>query len=718
MTPAQEPQVAIIAEDEDLGRLLLAQCAQAVGLQPMVFDNGTAALQAALTHQAAVVLLDVEMPGLDGYSVCRRIRAERRLDTVPVVMVTGHDDKNAINLAFEAGATDFISKPVSWALLPHRLEYILRNAASARTLADREAKVRTLLEAIPDALWVVSPTGESLWSPNDPLSTPTPATPLSSKPGFAVSLPPDRLVDALRVIRYTAQDGISRNLKYRVDRIGESQQSFELRFSRCEGGDVLVVRQDTTERMAAAEHIEQLAFFDTLTGLPNRPQFIDLSKRCIAAAAETSQEVALIYLDLNSFKRINDTFGHSTGDIVLQKVAGILTRQLAEHAAQATHAALARLGGDEFVFVVQDAKAREWALRIAAACCSALDSPIVINNLEFLAPPSIGISVYPDDGADVESLLKHADIAMYQAKLGGAPKVAAYNAAMSARLRDWLDLESRLRRAVRNDMLDLRFQPKVRLSDYSVVGVEALTRWYDPELGEVPPIRFIQVAEESGLIVDLGAWLIRAACKQARAWLDVGLKMPIAINISGKELLFGDPARSLETEIARFGISPSLIEVEITESVFVSDSSVGRSSIEKIKQLGCRIALDDFGTGYSSLSYLSRFPPDRLKIDRSFIRNVDQSASDAGIVNAIMSLAHTLGLQVTAEGIERNGQLEWLRARGCQEAQGYLLGAPMLARDIEQRILASGVQESSDHCCTHQSGADECQHLDRAIRHR
>jgi diguanylate cyclase (GGDEF)-like protein len=695
MTPHLEPQVAIIAEDEDLGRLLLAQCAEAVGLKPMVFDNGTAALHAALTHQAAVVLLDVEMPGLDGYTVCRRIRAERRLDTVPVVMVTGHDDKNAINLAFEAGATDFISKPVSWALLPHRLEYILRNAASARTLADREAKVRTLLEAIPDALWVVSPVGESLWSPNDPLSTTTLAAHPPSKPGFAVSLPPDRLVDALRVIRYTAQDGISRNLKYRVDRTGESQQSFELRFSRCEGGDVLVVRQDTTERTAAAEHIEQLAFFDTLTGLPNRPQFTELSKRCIASAAETGQEVALIYLDLNSFKRINDTFGHSTGDVVLQKVAGTLTRQLAEHATQVTHAALARLGGDEFVFVVQDSKAREWALRIAAACCSALDLPIVINNLEFLAPPSIGISVYPDDGADVESLLKHADIAMYQAKLGGAPKVAAYNAAMSARLRDWLDLESRLRRAVRNDMLELRFQPKIRLSDNRVVGVEALSRWYDPDLGEVPPIRFIQVAEESGLIVDLGAWLIRAACKQARDWLGAGFEIPIAINISGKELLFGDPARSLETEIARFGISPSLIEVEITESVFVSDSSVGRSSIEKIKRLGCRIALDDFGTGYSSLSYLSRFPPDRLKIDRSFIHNVDQSESDAGIVNAIMSLAQTLGLQVTAEGIERNGQLEWLRARGCQEAQGYLLGPPMLAREIEHRISGSAMQEQS-----------------------
>jgi diguanylate cyclase len=697
MTLPLQPQLAIIAEDEDLGRLLLAQCAEAVGLRPMVFDNGSAALQAALTHQAAIVLLDVEMPGLDGYTVCRRIRAERRLDTVPVVMVTGHDDKNAINLAFEAGATDFISKPVSWALLPHRLEYILRNAASARTLADREAKVRTLLEAIPDALWVVSPVGESLWSPNDPLSPTALNEPLTSKPGFAVSLPPDRLVDALSVIRYTAQDGVSRNLKYRVDRTGELQQSFELRFTRCEGGDVLVVRQDTTERTAAAEHIEQLAYFDTLTGLPNRPQFIELSERCIASAGATGQEVALIYLDLNSFKRINDTFGHSTGDMVLQKVAGALTHQLSEHAAQVTHAALARLGGDEFVFVVQDYKARERALKIAAACCSALDLPIVINNLEFLATPSIGISVYPDDGADVESLLKHADIAMYQAKLklGGAPKVAMYNAAMSARLRDWLDLESRLRRAVRTDKLELRFQPKVRLSDNRVVGVEALTRWFDPELGEVPPIRFIQVAEESGLIVDLGAWLIRAACKQARDWLDTGLEMPIAINISGKELLFGDPARSLESDIAYFGISPSLIEVEITESVFVSDSSVGRSSIERIKRLGCRIALDDFGTGYSSLSYLSRCPPDRLKIDRSFIHNVDQSESDAGIVNAIMSLAHTLGLQVTAEGIERNGQLEWLRARGCQEAQGYLLGPPMLASEIERRVSGSDMLEQS-----------------------
>jgi diguanylate cyclase len=233
---------------------------------------------------------------------------------------------------------------------------------------------------------------------------------------------------------------------------------------------------------------------------------------------------------------------------------------------------------------------------------------------------------------------------------------------MSARLRDWLDLECRLRRAVREGQLDIRYQPKFRMRDNALAGAEALARWCDADFGEIAPTRFIQIAEESGLIVDIGAWLVRVVCKQLRAWLDRGISIPIAINVSGKELLYGETARVIEREASNFGIPTALIEVEITESVFVTDSTVGRSNVDKLRKLGCRIALDDFGTGYSSLAYLTRFPPDRLKIDRSFVHNVDNSRADAAIVDAIMSLANSLDLIVTAEGVERNGQLEWLRA--------------------------------------------------------
>ena len=560
-------RVAIIADDEDLGRILLAESVTAAGLECLSFADGGGALEAALANEAAIVLLDVDMPVLDGNEVCRRLRAEPRFSSVPIVIVTGHQDSEAIRRAFEAGATDFISKPVNWALLPHRLEYILRNAA-------------------------------------------------------------------------------------------------------------------------AAEHIERLAYYDTLTGLPNRRRCLDLLGRLIGAAKGSDQAVAVIYLDLNNFKRVNDTFGHSVGDEVLRTVAGRLTSTLAMFAARHPSVVVARFGGDEFVIAVRHADAREIGSEIAAACSDAFSSPIVHDSLEFYSAPSIGIAVFPDDGADVATVLKHADTAMYQAKSGAAGPIAVYAPAMSHHLEHWLELEAKLRRAVENDLLTVMFQPKFSLANNRLVGVEALVRWCDDEYGEIPPTRFVQIAEDSGLIIDMSAWVVRAVCRQLKQWLERGLWIPVAINCSGKELLHGDPARVIEAEAAAAGVPTSLIEVEITESLLVNDSTTVKNVLERIRRLGCHLALDDFGTGYSSLAYLTRFPPDRIKIDKAFVRDVDRSTSDAAIANAILSLAKSLSLTVTAEGIERVGQLEWLRARGCHEVQGFLLSEPLTPAELERRFLS------------------------------
>ncbi len=563
-TPA--PAVAIVADDEDLGRLLLSEALAQFGLTVSAHDNGAQALAAALTQTLAIVLLDVDMPGLDGYTVCRRLRAEPRFTNVPIVMVTGHEDSAAIDLAFEAGATDFISKPVNWALLPRRLGYILRNAA-------------------------------------------------------------------------------------------------------------------------AAERVERLAYYDPLTGLPNRQRCIETAEHLFMAAAAGGEEVAVLYLDLNSFKRINDTFGHGVGDAVLCVVAERLRVTLDRFAGGQSHASVARFGGDEFVILLRHARARALALDVAQACCTAFKEPIDYKGLEFYSAPSIGLAVYPADGADVQTVLKHADTAMYQVKSGAITAVAAYAPAMSSRLRDWLDLEARLRRALQDDLLNLQYQPKFRISDNRLCGVEALLRWCDADHGNIAPSRFIEIAEDSGLIIDLGAWVTRQACRQVRRWMDHGIAVPIAINVSGKELLHGDPARVIQSEAAAAGIPASMIEVEITESLLIKDSATVRSALERLRLLGCRIALDDFGTGYSSLAYITRFPPDRIKIDKAFVTNVDRSSEDAAIASAILSLGRNLGVTVTAEGIERSGQLEWLRTRGCDEVQGFLLSRPLSAHDLEQRYL-------------------------------
>lgn len=563
-TPATA--IAIVADDEDLGRLLLSEAVAQSGLTACAYDNGAAALEGALGQNVAIVLLDVDMPGLDGYAVCRRLRAEPRFANIPIVMVTGHEDSRAIGLAFEAGATDFISKPVNWALLPRRLEYILRNAA-------------------------------------------------------------------------------------------------------------------------AAERIERLAYFDPLTGLPNRQRCIETAERMFAAAAAANEQVAILYLDLNSFKRINDTFGHAVGDAVLRVVAERLRVTLKPYQARNRDSQVARFGGDEFVILLRHGAARELATEIAQACCASFKEAIAYEGLEFYSTPSIGLAVYPDDGSDVATVLKHADTAMYQVKSGAVTAIATYTPAMSSRLRDWLDLEARLRRALQEDLLQLHFQPKFRLTDNRLCGVEALLRWCDPEHGNIPPTRFIEIAEDSGLIIDIGAWVTRMACRQLRSWLDRGIGVPIAINLSGKELLHADPARVIETCAVAAGIPPSLIEVEITETLLVKDSAAVRIALDRLRALGCRIALDDFGTGYSSLAYLTRFPPDRIKIDKAFVKNVDRSTGDAAVASAILSLGQSLGVTVTAEGIERTGQLEWLRARGCDEIQGFLLSKPLSAPDLEQRFL-------------------------------
>ena len=404
-------------------------------------------------------------------------------------------------------------------------------------------------------------------------------------------------------------------------------------------------------------------------------------------------------MDLNSFKRVNDTFGHSVGDAVLQHRCRQAHPTLERFQSRCEHLSVARFGGDEFVILVRDTAARALAIEIANACCATFKEPIEYEGLEFYSGPSIGLAVYPDDGEDVTTVLKHADTAMYQAKTGATGAVAIYTPAMSSRLRDWLDLEGRLRRAVQADLLHLQFQPKFRLHDNRLAGVEALLRWCDADHGDISPIRFIEIAEDSGLIIDMGSWVVRAACRQLRSWMDRGIAVPIAVNVSAKELAAwrsGSGRRGCSGRGRRPDCRSSKLRSpnrcwSRTPPRFAAHS-------RRLRQLGCRIALDDFGTGYSSLAYITRFPPDRIKIDKAFVHNVDRSASDGAVASAILSLGKSLNLIVTAEGIERSGQLEWLRARGCDEAQGFLLSRPLSARDLESRFLddlaADGVQQT------------------------
>lgn len=443
-------------------------------------------------------------------------------------------------------------------------------------------------------------------------------------------------------------------------------------------------------RMAQAERIERLAYYDPLTRLPNRQRCLDSAAEWLSHASTGNEALTFIYLDLEGFKRINDTFGHSVGDAVLRVVARKLTQTVDSFDKAQVQTLLSRFGGAEFVILARHARAHgEVGLEIAKACHALLSDPICYERLELLSIPSVGLAAFPEHGRDVETVLKHADTAMYQAKAAGTNAVVVYSPAMSSRLKKHVQLESRLRRAIHTQALTFALQPKFRLADRRIMGAEVLARWNDEELGFVPSSEFIAVAEESSLIIELGEWITRVACRQLRAWRDMDIGLPLAINVSVKELLHGDPARILEHEARAAGIPASLIEIEITESLLARESASVRAALDRLRALGCMIALDDFGTGYSSLAYITRFPPDRIKIDKTFVQNVDQSVADSAIAGAILSLGESLRLTVTAEGIERKSQLEWLRDRGCQEGQGFYLARPMSSLRLAEQFLQS-----------------------------
>jgi diguanylate cyclase (GGDEF)-like protein/PAS domain S-box-containing protein len=437
---------------------------------------------------------------------------------------------------------------------------------------------------------------------------------------------------------------------------------------------------DMTERKKAEERIHHLAYYDGLTGLPNRSLLYQLIDQALAEARRNRLHGAILFIDLNRFKPINDTLGHAIGDRLLLQVAERLRR------AVRTADVVARLGGDEFVVALFDITQREHAAVVAQKILAALDPPFFIEENELQMGAAIGISAYPRDGFDTESFLRMADIAMYRAKQSGQAGYAFYSHEMNQRTLDRLKIESGLRHGIENNELLLHYQPKVDIASGLIVGVEALVRWRHPTRGMVSPGEFIPIAEESGLVVRLSAWVLEAALQQAYLWYAAGLPvLKVAVNLSARDF-----SPSLATRVASLltshGVPPGWLELEITEGMLTHSSEEVITMMDALTALGVTLALDDFGTGYSSLSYLKRFPIDTLKIDQSFIRGIPTDGDDCAIAGAIVSMAQRLGHRVIAEGVETLAQLDYLESLGCQEIQGYYFSAPVPADKLEAML--------------------------------
>jgi diguanylate cyclase (GGDEF)-like protein/PAS domain S-box-containing protein len=439
---------------------------------------------------------------------------------------------------------------------------------------------------------------------------------------------------------------------------------------------------DISQLKAATEHIEFLAHYDPLTHLPNRLLLKDRVAQALAGCQRYGQRTALLFVDLDHFKVINDSLGHACGDLLLAQVAERLRNTVRETDT------VARLGGDEFVVLLSEVQSVEAVIQVAQKTLVAMQGDFVIDHHCFNITPSIGISLYPDDGHDFDTLLKNADAAMYAVKQGGRNNYLFFTPSMNAGALERISMEHRLRRAQALGEFQLYYQPKVDVETGSIIGLEALLRWQHPEIGMVPPSRFIPLAEETGIIVSIGEWVLHTACRQNLAWQKQGLPaVPVAVNLSALQFRQRHLKDLVLNALHSSSLDPHYLELEITESMLMDDTTTAATTLSELRRTGIRLSIDDFGTGYSSLSYLKKLPLDTLKIDQSFVRDITQNADDAAVVSAVISMAHDLRLSVVAEGVETLEQLRFLRSRQCDMAQGYLFSRPLPADEIPPLLM-------------------------------
>ncbi len=699
--PSSDPprRYVLIIDDDPVFALLASETLEQAGFNAKVASNTHEALALFEKDKPDLVLLDVELPGSNGFTICTKLRAMSPDVDVPIIMVTAHDDTQSIAHAYEAGATDFIHKPVLWPTLPHRIGFILRAQDSMRALRVSEQKNRALLQALPDTIFIADRDGAIL--EHLTRDEKDPAASLIGKQLERV-LPPEVARAARLSMSGGAAASEAASCEFSLGH-GKDKRSFEVRLRPQADGTLLIIKRDTTERVRAKARIEYLAYYDTLTGLPNRQLFVRVVGRAIRHSKRTGHMMALLYLDLDRFKRINDNLGHSVGDALLQAVARRLELSIrasdvisqAGTARPHEDARIARLGGDEFVVLLTGITDEAQTTTVAHRIQQSLSEPFDCRGHRFVVTPSIGIALYPKDGTEIEDLLVKADMAMYKAKDQGRNGYAFYGESMAVRSLGRLELENDLRRAFEAGEFQLYYQPKMDLATGVIIGVEALLRWNHPTRGWIAPDTFVPVAEETGLIVGIGDWVIRETCQQLNAWAGSALAdLTIAVNVSVQQFGREDFVDSVLRVLWQSGLKPQQLELEITESLLMRNIEATTHHLRRFSAAGLKLSIDDFGTGYSSLGYLRQFPVDTLKIDRSFVKDLQTSKDDAAICAAIIAMARELKLKVIAEGVETAEQMEFLRRHRCDQVQGYYVSAPIPVSEVPK--LLSRLQRGFD----------------------
>ncbi|MBW2243124.1 MAG: EAL domain-containing protein [Deltaproteobacteria bacterium] len=695
----KRPRVLVVDDDPSVRRTL-GRALDRDGLEPVIAPDGQAALRAFDECAPQLVLLDVQMPGMSGFEVCEALRARPDGDELPIVMMTGMEDLQAIQNAYDAGATDFVTKPIQWLVLSHRLRYLLRAGSNLRRLHETQERVANAQRLAQVGSWELElETGhftgsDVLW---EIYGIERPDTASGLKTLTKMVHPADR--DHLqRAVQSCFQQNGPVRFDHRMRRGDGSERvlhcQIQMNFDpdgcpmRMEG-----IAQDLTERKRTEEQVRFLSSHDALTSLGNRRLFRERLDLAIRQARQSGWKAGILYLDLDHFKRINETLGHSIGDSLLAEVANRLVMSVrgadlvtrGERAEEIENSAISRLGGDEFSILLPRVRDVQSLAAVARRILNSLEAPFSLAGHEVVVGGSVGITVYPNDGEDPETLLRNADTAMYAAKEQGRNTYQFYAESMNELSLRRLILEGKLRRALEESQFELYYQPKVDLASGDIVGFEGLLRWHEPELGMVGPADFIPVAEEMGLITSIGEWVLQAACKQAADWARRGVcTVPVAVNLSPEQFRKPGLAKRIAEIVHEAGISPEVLDVEITEGVVLHDADLVIRELKEIRALGMHVALDDFGTGYSSLSYLRRLPVDTLKIDRAFIKDIENQPEDAALTQGIIALGRALGLHSVAEGVETEAQRAQLAAWKCDQMQGYLFSKPLPVAELEE----------------------------------
>ena len=697
--PLSAPRAAqiLIVDDDPVVRSLMLDALEDEGFAVVEATDGVEACRRCEEAVPSLMVVDALMPNMDGFELCRALRAKAATVHVPILMATGLDDHASIAKAYEAGANDFIAKPLNWLILRHRIRYMLRGADAMEDLRQNQARLRAAQEleqrqrerfeaalgnmsqglcmfGADERLIVTNRRFAEIYHlPADTtLTGQSLAEVLRRSPVFPAE-PPGAADPTLAEYLGLASQRRSAVL---VQELADGRTITITHEPMPAGGFVDTFADVTSQRRAEAQ-IAHMALHDPLTDLPNRVLFRQRLESALHRVAR-GEPCAVLCLDLDQFKGVNDTLGHPLGDALLKAVTERLRRLV-----RPTDT-VARLGGDEFAIVQGSADHPAAATALATRLLRELGTPFDVAGHQINIGVSIGIAVAPGDGSDPDLLLKCADIALYQAKSDGRSRFRYFKPEMDALMQARREFERDLRTAVSAEEFALYFQPLVNLEKGEITGFEALLRWNSPTRGMVSPGDFIPIAEEVGLIIEIGEWVLHQACRCAMTWAE---PLKVAVNISTTQFNDRNLVQTVAHALSKSGLDPSRLELEITESVMVQDFDAALSTLHQIKKLGVSISMDDFGTGYSSLSYMRSFPFDKIKIDQTFVREIGKKAESTAIIRAVTGMCDSLGITVTAEGVETSQQLALLQAERCTEIQGYLVSRPQPAHEVA-RVIA------------------------------